>query len=350
MARKAGTTATMWQVAERAGVSQATVSLVLNNVGGSRVNEATRERVMDAVRELGYRTNAFAKSLRSGESRHDRLHLRRGRQLALRRPPAQGRPAARVGDGQRHPQRRHLQRAGPRGGGDRHDAVVPGARASSTPRCTTGWSTCPPGCDAVPTVVVNAQDRAGRVPSVFPDEELGGYAATRHLIEAGHTAHRHDQHPAPGQRPARRHRPPGRLPPSARRGGHRRRPPLCSATATGIVEDGLALTLRAARAKRTGRRRSSAATTGRRGARTGPWSRVGLRVAGGLLDRRLRQSRDDRAVPRSRPHHHRAALRADGSPGPRTSFWTTPPKAPKRTPVECSLILRGSVASAKVRA
>ena len=45
----------------------------------------------------------------------------------------------------------------------------------------------PVGLEAIPTVVVNAQDRAGRVPSVFPDEELGGYAATRQLIDAGHT-------------------------------------------------------------------------------------------------------------------------------------------------------------------
>ena len=53
MARKAGTTATMWQVAERAGVSQATVSLVLNNIGGSRVNEVTRERVMEPCASSG---------------------------------------------------------------------------------------------------------------------------------------------------------------------------------------------------------------------------------------------------------------------------------------------------------
>lgn len=67
MARRPKTT-TMAQVAEHAGVSQATVSLVLNNVAGSRVAEATKERVLDAVRDLDYRTNAFAKTLRSGES------------------------------------------------------------------------------------------------------------------------------------------------------------------------------------------------------------------------------------------------------------------------------------------
>jgi LacI family transcriptional regulator len=44
----------------------------------------------------------------------------------------------------------------------------------------------PAGLRDVPTVVVNAQDRDGVVPSVFPDEEPGGYTATRHLVDAGH--------------------------------------------------------------------------------------------------------------------------------------------------------------------
>ncbi len=45
---------TMTDVAQRAGVSQATVSLVLNNVGGSRVNEETAQKVRSAARLVGY--------------------------------------------------------------------------------------------------------------------------------------------------------------------------------------------------------------------------------------------------------------------------------------------------------
>jgi LacI family transcriptional regulator len=45
---------TMMDVAARAGVSQATVSLVLNGSPGVRLSEVTRERVREAARELGY--------------------------------------------------------------------------------------------------------------------------------------------------------------------------------------------------------------------------------------------------------------------------------------------------------
>ena len=36
-----------------------------------------------------------------------------------------------------------------------------------------------------PTVVVDSEDAAGRVPSVYPDDELAGYDATNRLIQAG---------------------------------------------------------------------------------------------------------------------------------------------------------------------
>lgn len=45
---------TMMDVASRAGVSQATVSLVLNNSPGVRLSDATRERVRQAADEIGY--------------------------------------------------------------------------------------------------------------------------------------------------------------------------------------------------------------------------------------------------------------------------------------------------------
>ena len=45
---------TMIDVAARAGVSQTTVSLVLNNALGARLSASTRARVRDAARELGY--------------------------------------------------------------------------------------------------------------------------------------------------------------------------------------------------------------------------------------------------------------------------------------------------------
>jgi DNA-binding LacI/PurR family transcriptional regulator len=56
---------TQADVAERAGVSRAIVSYVLNN-GPRSVSEKTRERVTNAIQELGYRPNEHAQRLRMG--------------------------------------------------------------------------------------------------------------------------------------------------------------------------------------------------------------------------------------------------------------------------------------------
>ncbi|MEV4898856.1 LacI family DNA-binding transcriptional regulator [Nonomuraea sp. NPDC055795] len=53
-------------VAEAAGVSETTVSHVLNNKG--RVDAATRAKVAEVAERLGYRPNSNAKSLRSGRT------------------------------------------------------------------------------------------------------------------------------------------------------------------------------------------------------------------------------------------------------------------------------------------
>ncbi|MDI9636005.1 LacI family transcriptional regulator [Anaerolineae bacterium CFX9] len=56
------------QVAERAGVSQTTVSFVLNNVRDANISEETRQRVLEAARELNYMPNVSAQSLARGRT------------------------------------------------------------------------------------------------------------------------------------------------------------------------------------------------------------------------------------------------------------------------------------------
>lgn len=60
---------TMRDVAEAAGVSIATVSLVINDKKNARIGVDARKRVRDAIKELGYRPNALAKTLVSGSSK-----------------------------------------------------------------------------------------------------------------------------------------------------------------------------------------------------------------------------------------------------------------------------------------
>ena len=60
------TTVTLAQVAERAGVSTATVSMVLRNRG--RISQATRDRVLKALDDAGYVYNQTAANLRNRSS------------------------------------------------------------------------------------------------------------------------------------------------------------------------------------------------------------------------------------------------------------------------------------------
>src|SRR4029450_7747717 len=58
--------ATMHDVAARAGVSQRTVSNVVNNY--VHVKPETRRKVLDAIEQLGYRPNILAQRLRHGRT------------------------------------------------------------------------------------------------------------------------------------------------------------------------------------------------------------------------------------------------------------------------------------------
>ncbi|WP_328475275.1 LacI family DNA-binding transcriptional regulator [Actinoplanes sp. NBC_00393] len=61
--------ATLKDVAAASGVSRATVSFVLNETPNQTISEATRQRVLQVVRELGYKPHGIAKALREGTSR-----------------------------------------------------------------------------------------------------------------------------------------------------------------------------------------------------------------------------------------------------------------------------------------
>ena len=59
----------MSDIAKRAGVSQSTVSFVLNGRDTAvRISDKTRQKVLEAVSELGYRQNHVARAMRTGNS------------------------------------------------------------------------------------------------------------------------------------------------------------------------------------------------------------------------------------------------------------------------------------------
>lgn len=59
-------------VAKEAGTSVAVVSYVINN-GPRPVAEATRQRVLQAIKKTGYRPNGIARALASGSTQHTGL-------------------------------------------------------------------------------------------------------------------------------------------------------------------------------------------------------------------------------------------------------------------------------------
>lgn len=60
----------MSDIAEKAGVSPSTVSFVLNDRHTQvRISEATRQKVLKAAEELGYRANHAARAIRTGNTR-----------------------------------------------------------------------------------------------------------------------------------------------------------------------------------------------------------------------------------------------------------------------------------------
>lgn len=68
--------ATSHDVAELAKVSRTTVSFVLNNVPGISISTSTRQRVLDAARQLNYHPDSTARRLVSGKSHTLGLVLR----------------------------------------------------------------------------------------------------------------------------------------------------------------------------------------------------------------------------------------------------------------------------------
>jgi LacI family transcriptional regulator len=173
-------------VARHAGVSRATVSYVINGVGGVSITEATRQRVWAAVQELGFRPNAMARGLRAETSgvlglitsqiatTPYAVEIIKGAQDAafeygktLLIIDSEGETSATA---------------------DALDMMV-------------GWSVegvilaadhhreiqLPDGLDGFPSVLVHCFDAEGRVPAVVPDEYQGGRLATETLLASGHT-------------------------------------------------------------------------------------------------------------------------------------------------------------------
>lgn len=178
---------TLAEVAERAGVSRTTASLVLAGRGRElRISQTVEERVTKAAKELAYRPNIVSRGLRTGTTRTIGFVSDTVATTRLAGDMIKGAlEAARehgmllfIGEteGETDLERGLLQAM--------HDRQVDGIiYASMFTRAVKVPATLTTG----PAVLLNAvPKRASTLPSVVPDETEAGRAAARVLLDAGH--------------------------------------------------------------------------------------------------------------------------------------------------------------------
>ena len=179
--------ATLRDVATRAGVSRTTASYILNGRADEmRIAASTERKVQAAVADLGYRPNRSARSLRTPADRDDRADLRPDRRRAVRAASmlTGASVAAReldhllvIGESGGDPDLERLlieemlERAGRRDGLRHPHRARDPAAARPARRARRSCST--------------ARHRDERLPAVVPDDEGGGRAAAAVLLAAG---------------------------------------------------------------------------------------------------------------------------------------------------------------------
>jgi LacI family transcriptional regulator len=174
----------MEDIARRVGVSRAAVSFALNNRRDTSVSAETRRRIIQAADELGYRPNAGARALAARRSGLLGMVTEivtssfgpgavRGAQdqawnagMFLMVAASEGRPEMEALAVERLLEQRVEGLIFASGA---HQAV-----------------TVPTAASELPTVLLHCFDADRRLPAVLPDEEGGGYVATRRLLDAGH--------------------------------------------------------------------------------------------------------------------------------------------------------------------
>jgi LacI family transcriptional regulator len=180
----------MTDIAKLAGVSQSTVSLVINQMSGAKVSAETRKRVLRIAREIGYPVERHGHGMEGAQQRNlivyltDELSTSPHAMLTI--------------DGARDAAWEHdclLSVFATRSDPEYENAVL--GRVLGNPALLgvvyatifTRAVTVPALLATVPTVLLNCHQKERRdrlYSSVVPSEVLGGFAATMHLLELGH--------------------------------------------------------------------------------------------------------------------------------------------------------------------
>jgi LacI family transcriptional regulator len=194
---------TIKDVAQRAGVSPSTVSVVLNDVDGARVAAETRRRVMAAAEQLGYAADPTARALRTQKTRTIGFVSDAIATTPYAGQMVQGAQDAAWQhgvlmlllntDGDREHEREAIRTLVHR----RVDGIVYATwfhRVIEPPQVPEG----------MPLVLLDARPAEPTVPWVVPDERAGAAAAVQELLAHGHRrigfVHDAEDVPAAGER------------------------------------------------------------------------------------------------------------------------------------------------------
>jgi LacI family transcriptional regulator len=177
--------ATMHEVAELAGVSQATVSLVLNGVPNARVSKATRRRVQEAAEQLGYRRGK-AHPVPAGRQRVIGLFIDEVSTTPFAAQFIEGaRDEAALQDVTVATFCTGNSPALEQAGLDM--LVAQNAIGAIYATLMTREVIVPNAFSALPLILLNCHEKRLKHPAVVPGDIVGGYMATEALIKAGHT-------------------------------------------------------------------------------------------------------------------------------------------------------------------
>jgi LacI family transcriptional regulator len=178
----------MTDVAQAAGVSQSTVSMVLNNVAGARLSADTRTRVLGMAATLGYRLPRREAVFADEGLLHPVIGY------LVDEISTSPHPVVSI-DGARDAawaQGCLLHVAVTRNNSDQEAAAIAALQANPAlvgivySTIFTRAVKVPEALARTPTVLLNCHDTQRYGPAVVPAEVAGGHTATEYLIEQGH--------------------------------------------------------------------------------------------------------------------------------------------------------------------
>jgi LacI family transcriptional regulator len=180
---------TMTDIAKLTGVSQSTVSLVLNNATGAKFSDTTRNKVLKAAQDLGYRMTTREPSDAAITADEKNLIVYLADEISTSPHPVVNIDGARdtaFANG------RMLAVYSTHGNAEIERQVLnatltnPNVLGVIYATVYTRKVTLPAALSKVPTVLLNCYTSDSELSSVVPAEVAGGHTATEYLLNAGH--------------------------------------------------------------------------------------------------------------------------------------------------------------------